>query len=273
MGWIQPFFICRILVQLARQPRSSRKIIPAQPAPLSLEVLRRLATDALLPWGYELVDLEVAAGLIRVFIDWPAELERSITINDCENVSRQLGQILMVANLDYRRLEVSSPGLDRPLKTPRDFERFQGFQVRVRLRELLKGRRQWEGTLVPVDTLDADFVASVPEASRPSDLEDPAPGEASNRWALLLNADSSPAEKRSNAGSRAGKASERLGAVAEGLGAAPGRSGKARGRKGEAPGGIAPEASIGHAKAVVPVALCFRLDELESARLVPQLQF
>jgi hypothetical protein len=179
----------------------------------------------------------------------------------------------MVANLDYRRLEVSSPGLDRPLKTPRDFERFQGFQVRVRLRELLKGRRQWEGTLVPVDTLGADFVASVPEASRPSDLEDPAPGEASNRWALLLNADSSPAEKRSNAGSRAGKASERLGAVAEGLGAAPGRSGKARGRKGEAPGGIAPEASIGHAKAVVPVALCFRLDELESARLVPQLQF
>jgi len=259
-------------------------------------VLRRLAADALLPWGYELVDLEVAAGLIRVFIDWPAELERSITIDDCERVSRQLGQLLMVANLDYRRLEVSSPGLDRPLKTPRDFARFQGCQVRIRLRELLKGRRHWEGTLVPIDTLDAEFVASVPQASMPeasrleasvseasrlADLVAPAPGEGSNRWALLLNAGSSPPQRRSNAGSREAKAPGIAGKAPGSAGKASGRAGKAPGhnkgnapgRKGKVPDGIGTEAPAGHAEAVAPMALCFRLDELESARLVPQLEF
>ncbi|MFM7254736.1 MAG: ribosome maturation factor RimP [Betaproteobacteria bacterium] len=251
---------------MAKQPRPLRSIASAQPARLSLVVLRRLAEEALLPWGYELVDLEVAAGLIRIFIDWPADLRRSITIDDCENVSRQLGQLLMVADLDYRRLEVSSPGLDRPLKSLRDFERFQGCQVRVRLRELLKGRRQWEGTLVPVSSLGAEFLASMPDAQRPQDSEGPEPGNESKRWALVLNAGSPPAHKPAHAGARPGKTPGRKGET-------PGRKGKAPGHKGKAPGVVGLEAPADPSEAVMPMALCFRLDELESARLVPQLEF
>ena len=94
--------------------------------------------------GYELVDVEFAQqGLLRVYIDRPA----GITIDDCEAVSRQLSHVLAVEDFDYSRLEVSSPGLDRPLKKASDFERFAGCEVAVRLRAPLEGRRNFEGVL------------------------------------------------------------------------------------------------------------------------------
>lgn len=89
--------------------------------------------------GYELVDVERSAGgLLRLTIDWPwdpAQPEpRFITVDDCERVTRQLQYVLEVQGVDYRRLEVGSPGIDRPLRTPRDFERFAGGVVEVTLR-------------------------------------------------------------------------------------------------------------------------------------------
>ena len=94
--------------------------------------------------GYELVDIEHARdGLLRVYIDAPA----GIALDDCEKASRQLSHVLMVEEVDYARLEVSSPGVDRPLKKPVDFERFAGAEISVRLRRPFEGRRNFEGVL------------------------------------------------------------------------------------------------------------------------------
>ena len=75
--------------------------------------------------GYELVDMEQAArGLLRVFIDTLPEQARPVTVEDCETVTHQLLHVLTVENVNYERLEVSSPGLDRPLKKLTDYARF-----------------------------------------------------------------------------------------------------------------------------------------------------
>ena len=89
--------------------------------------------------GYELVDVEFGSrGLLRVFIDKP----EGITIDDCVAVSNHLTRLFMVENIEYERLEVSSPGLDRPLKNQADFNRFAGETVKVKLRVPLEDRRR-----------------------------------------------------------------------------------------------------------------------------------
>ena len=81
--------------------------------------------------GYSLVDAEhVTNGVLAVFIEYPGG-EPAITVDDCERVTRQLQFVLEVAGIDYQRLEVSSPGLDRPLKKKDDFDRFVGNFVEV----------------------------------------------------------------------------------------------------------------------------------------------
>ena len=106
--------------------------------------------------GYELVEVERApGGLLRVTIDHPAlagEAERFITVDDCERVTRQLQHVLEVEGLPYERLEVSSPGLDRPLKSAADFRRFRGEQVEVTLKEPFKGRKRFRGELMAAET-------------------------------------------------------------------------------------------------------------------------
>ena len=76
----------------------------------------------------------------------PAVL-RTVQVDDCEQVSRQLSRLFAVEDVDYDRLEVSSPGLDRPLRRERDFERFSGEQVSLRLRQPVDGRRSFRGVL------------------------------------------------------------------------------------------------------------------------------
>ena len=70
-----------------------------------------------------------------------------VALEDCERVSRQLTRVFEVEGVDYARLEVSSPGLDRPLRRPADFERFAGSQIALRLRQPIEGRRNFEGPL------------------------------------------------------------------------------------------------------------------------------
>jgi len=103
--------------------------------------------------GYELVEVERAAGgLLRVTIDHPAAgsgaPERFITVDDCERVTRQLQHVLEVEGVSYERLEVSSPGLDRPLKSAADFGRFVGEQVELTLKAPLNGRKRFRGELM-----------------------------------------------------------------------------------------------------------------------------
>lgn len=95
--------------------------------------------------GYELVDLERSGKgrLLRVFIDKPG----GVSVDDCATVSHHLNRLLTVENVAYERLEISSPGLDRPLKSERDFVRFAGQKARVRLRIPVDGRRNFVGVL------------------------------------------------------------------------------------------------------------------------------
>ena len=94
--------------------------------------------------GYELVDFERSGrGLLRVFIDKPG----GVTVDDCQVVSNQLSRLFLVENVDYDRLEISSPGLDRPLKKEADFVRFAGEKVQVKLRMPMEGRKNFTGTI------------------------------------------------------------------------------------------------------------------------------
>ncbi|MCD8516086.1 MAG: ribosome maturation factor RimP [Burkholderiaceae bacterium] len=111
-----------------------------------------LTREAVAAMDLEVVDVERAPlGLLRVTIDRPftgqTGLVSDIKIEDCERVSRQLSRVYEVEGIDYRRLEVGSPGVDRPLKTERDFERFVGERVEVRLREAVDNRRSFQGVL------------------------------------------------------------------------------------------------------------------------------
>lgn len=94
--------------------------------------------------GYELVDFERSGrGLLRVFIDKP----EGISVDDCQKVSNQLTRLFLVENVDYDRLEVSSPGLDRPLKKEADFVRFAGQKAQLKLRLPIAGRKNFTGAL------------------------------------------------------------------------------------------------------------------------------
>ena len=96
--------------------------------------------------GYELVDLQSSNGgrLLRLFIDKAG----GVGLEDCAAVSRQLSRVFEVEGVDYDRLEVSSPGLDRPLRKASDFERFAGQKAEVRMRTPDEGgRRKYVGVL------------------------------------------------------------------------------------------------------------------------------
>lgn len=94
--------------------------------------------------GYELAGVERAAnGLLRLYIDKAG----GITVDDCATVSHQVSRVLTVENINYDRLEVSSPGLDRLLKGERDFARFAGQQARVRMRVPVNGQRNFMGVV------------------------------------------------------------------------------------------------------------------------------
>ena len=98
--------------------------------------------------GYELVDVENSrSGLMRVFIDSP----KGISVEDCARVSNHLTRAFAVEGIDYERLEVSSPGLDRPLKRLEDYTRFAGQQASLRLRLPREGRRRFEGRIAGVE--------------------------------------------------------------------------------------------------------------------------
>jgi ribosome maturation factor RimP len=107
--------------------------------------------------GFELVDLELSnrGQMMRVYID----KQGGVNVDDCAAVSNQLTRLFAVEDVEYDRLEVSSPGLDRPLKRPQDFERFAGERAQVRIRVPINGRRNFVGVLRNVGTDGFDLVA------------------------------------------------------------------------------------------------------------------
>ena len=134
MGWAQPIFFCSCRW---RPP-------PAETAPEDLD-LNALLERTLPALGYELVDLELSpkGRLVRIFIDKAG----GVDVEDCARVSSHLTRLFAVENVDFDRLEVSSPGLDRPLKKAADYARFVGQEAKLTLREPVEGARRLKGIL------------------------------------------------------------------------------------------------------------------------------
>lgn len=145
MGSFSPFFVCA--------------------GAMGVVDLHGLLESTLAGLGYELVDVERSGRgkLLRVFIDKPD----GVTVEDCVAVSGHLSRLLAVENIDYDRLEISSPGLDRPLKKPSDFVRFSGENVKLKLRVPLQGQRNFAGILRDVN----DGVLKLEVEGKTLDLE------------------------------------------------------------------------------------------------------
>jgi len=121
--------------------------------------------------GFELVTVEGSprGRLLRVFID----IARGVTVDDCEVISNQLTRVFEVENVDFDRLEVSSPGLDRPLVKPADFERFAGTDIRLRTRVPVGSQRNFTGVLkglrgsaVAVDTEKGELLVAFDDVEK-----------------------------------------------------------------------------------------------------------
>lgn len=127
--------------------------------------LHELIEKTVVGLGYELVDLEMSprARVLRIFIDKPEDA-RGVNIDDCVAVSNQISHVLTVENIDYDRLEVSSPGMDRPLKKASDYERFAGSEIHLKLRIPFNGRRNFNGVLQGVQDGKVRLVLDTGEA-------------------------------------------------------------------------------------------------------------
>ena len=110
-------------------------------AAAALPISKKMAAEL----GYELVevalDKEPAGMYLRIYLDKP----EGITLTNCETFHRRVQPL--IEHLDYDFLEVCSPGLDRPIKTPEEFRRSEGEEVEVRLFKPLDGKKSYQGTL------------------------------------------------------------------------------------------------------------------------------
>jgi ribosome maturation factor RimP len=139
--------------------------------------------------GYDLVETERAPrGLLRVFIDRLANdpAGEFITVEDCERVTRQLQHVLEVEGCAYERLEVSSPGLDRPLKTPMHYLRFAGEEIEITLAQPFQGRRKYRGVLT-AQPGNPESAAGLPhaQAAQVGAVSAPSPAVA-DQWRLVF---------------------------------------------------------------------------------------
>lgn len=163
--------------------------------------LQQIVEQTVTGLGYDLVEIERSAGgLLRITIDLPWQApeegvdplpEAFVTVEDCEKVTRQLQFALEVDGVDYARLEVSSPGIDRPLRHEQDFVRFVGSEIDITLKESIgaagggvvnANRKKFRGTLERAETGGWQIVWSDEPARKPgakvSKKREPAPLQA-----------------------------------------------------------------------------------------------
>ena len=114
--------------------------------------LEEFVSKIVVQMGYELVDFEFQnqGKLIRIFIDKPA----SVTIDDCVDVSNHLNHVLTVEeDIDYERLEVSSPGFDRVIKKIEDFKKLKGKNIKIKTRTPIMNQRNFKGEVLDIKGL------------------------------------------------------------------------------------------------------------------------
>lgn len=168
--------------------------------------LQQIVEQTVTGLGYDLVEIERSAGgLLRITIDLPwqapvegapalseqSPAEQFVTVEDCEKVTRQLQFALEVDGVDYARLEVSSPGIDRPLRHEQDFIRFEGEVIDLTLKEpigaaggdkISANRKKFRGTLERAEGGGWQIVWSdeppVKPGQRVSKKREPAPLQA-----------------------------------------------------------------------------------------------
>lgn len=145
--------------RLKKRPSRPARPVAVDAAPVSTvggAVLEECVAKTVHGLGFEVVDVERSGrGLVRIYIDrvpghrYPETQGEGefVTVDDCEVVTRQMQAVLEVEGVPYERLEVSSPGLDRPLKRPADYERFAGQAVDLTLKAAFQGRKHWRGVL------------------------------------------------------------------------------------------------------------------------------
>lgn len=148
--------------------------------------LQQIVEQTVTGLGYDLVEIERSAGgLLRITIDLPWQApeegvdplpEAFVTVEDCEKVTRQLQFALEVEGVDYTRLEVSSPGIDRPLRHEQDFVRFAGSEIDITLKEAIgaagagvvnANRKKFRGTLERAENGGWQIVWSDEPARKP----------------------------------------------------------------------------------------------------------
>ena len=167
--------------------------------------LQQIVEETVTGLGYDLVEIERSAGgLLRITIDFPWQpgLEPFINVEDCEKVNRQLQFALEVDGVEYNRLEISSPGIDRPLRNDNDFKRFVGQLIDITLKApmgeaaagLVHGnRKKFRGTLEYLEgTSAADAATEVAQAGKPvhwqivwSDAPEGKPGQRISKKRVL----------------------------------------------------------------------------------------
>ncbi|MCP4444197.1 MAG: ribosome maturation factor RimP [Myxococcales bacterium] len=152
------------------------------------ELLAPVCEDA----GFELVEIECGPNggetVLRVFIDYPPGTEKSISFDECTALSREVSAILDVEDPIASRysLEVSSPGLDRPLRTPAHFRRYCGSDVKIQLRSGLDGRRNFKGVLVSVSEDDSSITVDVDETHFDLPFADLSSAKLIPDWSALM---------------------------------------------------------------------------------------
>jgi len=111
--------------------------------------LAELLERTIPPLGYDLVDWEGTprGRLVRVFIDKPNGSATKLSVDDCARVSNHLTRLFAVENIEFERLEVSSPGLDRPLRKAADFVRFAGEEAELKLANPIANTKKLKGVL------------------------------------------------------------------------------------------------------------------------------
>ena len=137
--------------------------------------LRELLAPVVAGLGYQLWELEFlprsGGGLLRLYIDVPGDSPSGITLDDCERVSRVVSDTLDAADPipGHYTLEVSSPGLDRVLRTREHFERFSGERVRLEMMQPIEGRKRFAGRLLGVGERDITLELESGRISLPID--------------------------------------------------------------------------------------------------------